>query len=81
MKRKQVEELVGWYGAAAIILAYYLVSFGHISATGFLYHIMNATGAIGIVIISIRKNAWQPATLNLIWATIAVIVILRKLLG
>ena len=79
MKPKIVDEAIGWYGTCAIVLAYALVSFNVISASTFLYQILNGTGALGIVYISFKKKAYQPGVLNIIWAIIALIAISRLL--
>jgi hypothetical protein len=71
-----VSELIGWYGAIAILLAYALVSFGTIPSSGYVYQFLNLTGAIGIVYISIVKNDNQPAALNIVWAIIAIVAII-----
>ncbi len=68
---KIFEEVIGWYGAVAIVVAYALNSFGVISSNSVLYQILNATGALGIVYISFRKKVYQPGVLNLIWTLIA----------
>lgn len=73
---KQLAEILGWYGAAAILLAYALVSFKVIPADGYIYQILNLSGAIGIVVISTIKKAKQPAVLNIFWAAIALIAII-----
>ena len=70
-------ELLGWYGAIAIIGAYYLNSTGRLSAQSRLYQLLNITGALGIVIVSFAKSAWQPAALNCIWALIALVSLLQ----
>lgn len=74
---KLFAEVLGWYGAFAIILAYILVSFAVIGTDSIIYQILNFTGAIGIVIVSLVKNAYQPAVLNIIWTIIALIALLR----
>lgn len=74
---KLFAEIVGWYGAFTIILAYVLVSFAFIGTDSIIYQILNFTGAIGIVIISLAKRAYQPATINVIWTVIALIALLR----
>lgn len=79
--RKLVVEAVGWYGVVAILLAYTLVSFGAVEADSVVYQVLNLTGAVSIAIISLVKRAYQPATLNIIWAIIALIAILRMILG
>lgn len=72
-------EIFGWYGALAIVGAYFLNSFGLIK-TGVFYQALNASGALGIVAVSLNKAAYQPALLNLVWFLIGVIAILRLLL-
>ena len=78
--RKTVNELIGWYGMVAIVLAYALVSFEYLSANSLMYQLLNATGALGIVYISFLKKAYQPGVLNMIWTIIAVIATIRLLL-
>lgn len=73
---KNIAELFGWYGAVAILLAYGLVSFKIISADGYLYQLLNLTGALGILTISLIKKARQPAALNIAWAIIALVAII-----
>jgi len=74
MKLKIIE-LFGWYGTVAIVGAYALVSFSVIQSNSFLYQFLNLTGAVGIVLISFNKKAYQPAVLNIIWTIIALVAI------
>ncbi len=80
MRKKIIDELIGWYGTIAIISAYALVSFGFLSPHTFIYQILNGTGALGIVYISFKKKAYQPGVLNIIWAIIALIAIINLVL-
>lgn len=66
VNRKNITELIGWYGTIAILLAYALVSFKAITSDDLIYQVLNLTGAIGIVLISIAKGARQPAVLNIV---------------
>lgn len=68
-------ELAGWYGTVAIVLAYVLVSFKLIEADSAIYQLLNLTGALGIIVISIVKRAKQPAVLNAFWALIALVAL------
>ncbi|MFH1182016.1 MAG: hypothetical protein V1702_03590 [Candidatus Woesearchaeota archaeon] len=77
MKQKIIDETIGWYGTCAIMVAYSLVSFNVLSPLTFLYQILNFTGALGIVYISLKKKVYQPGVLNIIWAIIAAIAIIR----
>lgn len=74
--KKIITEIIGWYGTVAILLAYALVSFKVLSSNSFMYQILNLTGAIGIMTISIVKKAQQPAVLNAVWAIIALVAII-----
>lgn len=77
---KRFIEFFGWYGAIAIILAYALVSFALLEPTSIAYQLLNGTGAIGIVVISFHKKAYQPGVLNIIWALIALVAIIGLLI-
>lgn len=78
MARKiNIPEIVGWYGTTAIVGAYALVSFQVIAADGSLYQLLNLTGAIGIIIISLIKKVRQTVLLNLFWAVIAIASLAR----
>ncbi len=70
---------LGWYGMVAIVGAYALNSFGYLESSSLIYQLLNGTGAVGIVVVSFAKKAWQPGILNLIWACIAIVAIARIL--
>ena len=74
---KKLAEIIGWYGTVAIVGAYALSSFNILSPQDIIYQILNLTGALGIVIISLRKKTYQPAVLNIIWTIIALIALLQ----
>lgn len=77
--KKMIEELIGWYGAVAILIAYAAVSFGWLSPHSLVYQILNGTGAFGIVYISLKRKAYQPAALNAVWFVIAGMAIISLL--
>jgi hypothetical protein len=79
MGRTKISEILGWYGAVAIVGAYFLVSFNVIAADSLLYQMLNFTGAIGVVAV-LAKGVQQPAVLNVFWALIALIAIVRILI-
>ena len=74
---KAAGEIIGWYGAAAIVIAYILNSFSIIAANTLVYQMLNLTGAIGIIVISLMKKTYQPAAVNIIWAVVAVIALVK----
>ena len=74
---KKAAELLGWYGTVAILGSYALVSMDVIAATSLTYQLLNLTGAVGILVISLRKGVKQSVALNAFWAAIAVVAIVR----
>jgi hypothetical protein len=74
-----VIEIVGWLGAAMILLAYLLLSAGRIEARSTLYQGLNLLGAIAFVINSGWNGAIPSAALNVIWAGIALFALFRML--
>ncbi|CAN5607551.1 hypothetical protein BH23PAT1_BH23PAT1_4580 [soil metagenome] len=72
-------EVDGWYGMAAILSAYALVSFKMIPSDGIIYQLLNLTGAAGLLWISSVKRVRPLIVLNAVWALIAVVALLRIL--
>jgi len=70
-------EVFGWYGMVAIVVTYALVSFSIMAPTSVWYQVLNGTGALGIVIVSFCKRAYQPGVLNVIWTLIAIAALLK----
>ncbi len=68
---KKILSIYGWYGTAAILVAYFLVSFG-LAGDLVIYQILNLTGSTALAIIGFMKKAWQPAVLEAAWAFIAI---------
>jgi len=73
-------EIAGWYGAVAILSAYILVSFTVISGDGVIFQLLNLTGAIGIIAIAVHKKVKQSVVLNVFWAAVAIIALVRIIL-
>lgn len=81
LNKKNIIEMVGWYGTVAILLAYALVSFKVIESDYILYQLLNLTGALGIVAVSFAKGVRQPAVLNIVWSLIALAAIINIVLS
>lgn len=75
--KNRITEILGWYGVAAIVGAYALLSFGIINSESLWYQGLNLTGAIGIVLDALDDKNIQPAVLNTIWAVIALIAVIN----
>lgn len=80
IRMRRLIEFYGWCGMGAIVLGYALASFSVIEATGLAFQILNGTGALGIVMVSFYKKAYQPGVLNILWTLIALVSILRNIL-
>ena len=78
--KQKIDEAIGWYGAIALMGAYFLVSFGYVLADSVVYQTLNITGALGIVWISFVKTAYQSAVLNIVWAIIGITALVRMFL-
>lgn len=65
-------EVYGWYGAVAIVLSYALVTSHKISSDSVLFHGLNLTGSIAIVLVSFKHQAYQPMTLNIFRCLVAI---------
>ena len=76
-KQNLAAEIAGWYGTGAIVLTYILVSFNIVPAGGGAYQLLNLTGAVGIIIIAAVKRVRQPLILNLFWAAIALVALIK----
>lgn len=79
-RKNLVAEILGWYGVAALLGAFVLVSFGAISAQDALFQILNVTGAVGIVVDALAQKNWQPAVLNIVWGLIGLFALIKILI-
>lgn len=70
-------EGVGWYGVAAILLAYALLTLEVWSASSVWFQVLNATGAAGIMVDAAAQKNWQPVVLNAVWLVIALFGLLK----
>jgi hypothetical protein len=70
-------EVVGWAGAALILVAYGLLSAGKLSGRSVSYQVMNVVGATGFVINSGYNGAIPSAALNVIWVGIGIAALLK----
>ena len=74
---ESLTEFFGWYGVVAILVAYALVSFNYIGAQSFLFQILNLSGSAGIAVDALKNKDRPAAVLNIIYALIGVIAIIR----
>ncbi len=74
-EKSMIHEIIGWYGTIAIIAAYAGNSFNFIATNSFAYQLLNFTGAIGIITISLHKKVYQSVALNIVWGLVAIVAI------
>lgn len=72
-------EIFGWYGTIAIVGTYALISFSVMQSNSVFYQFLNLTGAIGIGCITLYKKVYQSAIVNIIWAIIAAVALVKLL--
>jgi hypothetical protein len=64
-------EIVGWIGAAILLAAFGLVSYGWIDARSRVYQALNILSGLLLAANSIWHRAWPSAAVNIIWMGIA----------
>lgn len=68
-------EIVGWVGAALILLAYLLLSAGKLTGQSLVYQGMNIVGAAGFVINGWWHRAIPSTALNVVWMGIGAVAL------
>jgi hypothetical protein len=70
-------DAAGWLAALLILGGYALLTAGKVTAKSPLYQWMNVVGAVGFVINSGYFKAWPSAVLNVIWAGIGIVALVK----
>ena len=73
-----VFDILGWIGMVLVLIAYALLSTNKIN-NGKLYQSINLVAAIFMAIGLLPKNAWFSFALQVAWAIIAIISIVKIL--
>lgn len=60
-------DIIGWIGAAALLLAYALISAGRVGGHDLNYQSLNVAGSLGLMFNSAWYGAYPSAVLNVIW--------------
>jgi hypothetical protein len=72
--------VVGWLGAALLLAGYGLVSSSRMSGDGLAYQIINLVGSVSLMINSAYSSAWPSVGLNLVWAAIGIVAVVKLVL-
>jgi len=70
-------DAAGWLGAAALLLAYGLVSAGRLNGGRTGFQLLNLGGAAGLLANGVHHGAWPSAALNGVWLAIGVLALMR----
>jgi hypothetical protein len=71
-------DICGWAGILLILWAYYLISAQRLNATNSTYQLLNLFGSALLGINVFYKQAWPALVLEIIWAGIALSVLLKQ---
>ena len=69
--------VIGWYGAIAVLGGYVLISFAVLQPLDLTYQLLNLSGSIGLGLICWYKRTYQPLFVNIIWGIIALLAIVN----
>ena len=69
-------DVIGWIGMVLVLLASALLSTNKIK-NGMLYQLLNLIAGVCMAIGLYPKNAWFSFTLQVIWAIVAIVAIIK----
>jgi hypothetical protein len=71
-------DVIGWVGAAALLVAYALVSHKKLEGYSGTYQLLNISGSLLLAANTIFYGSYPSTFVNLIWAGIAVFAIATR---
>jgi hypothetical protein len=71
-------DAIGWVGAAALLVAYAMVSHKKLEGDSAMYQLLNISGSILLAANTIFYGSYPSTFVNLIWAGIAVFSIATR---
>lgn len=75
MELELLIDIVGWFGAIALLLAYAAVSRGLTHGTSFAYQLWNAIGSAFLLVNAAYYHAFPSSFVNIVWIGIAIVTI------
>ena len=75
MEHHLLIDIVGWFGAIALLMAYGAVSRGYTQGTSFNYQLWNAIGSVCLLVNSTYYRAFPSSFVNFVWIGIAIVTI------
>ncbi len=74
-----IVEIIGWIGMILVFTAYILITMNRVNRSTLRYHGVNLIGAFCICINALVNTAYPSAPLNILWAIIAVLGLLKRI--
>jgi hypothetical protein len=71
-------DAIGWVGAAALLVAYAMVSHKKLEGDSATYQMLNISGSVLLAANTIFYGSYPSTFVNFIWAGIAVFAIARR---
>ncbi len=71
-------DAIGWSGAAALLVAYAMISFKKLEGDSTVYQLLNIVGSLLLAVNTISYGAYPSSFVNMIWIGIAVFSIAAR---
>ena len=71
-------DAIGWVGAAALLIAYAMVSHKKLQGDSGTYQLLNISGSVLLAANTIFYGSYPSTFVNLIWAAIAIFSIVTR---
>ncbi len=71
-------DAIGWVGAAALLVAYAMISHKKLEGDSATYQLLNISGSLLLAVNTIFYGSYPSTFVNLIWAGIAVFSIMTR---
>ena len=78
---KLTVDVIGWFAAGAVLVAYALVSTGRVIAASYTYQSLNFFGGLGLAVNTFYYMSYPSTALNIVWALVAVYAIWQLLVA
>ncbi|OGU10144.1 MAG: hypothetical protein A2W29_05255 [Gemmatimonadetes bacterium RBG_16_66_8] len=70
-------DVLGWIGAAAVLVAYWMVSTHRVGGSAASYQILNAVGSVLLLVNTLYYGAYPSTFVNAAWLAIALHTMVR----
>lgn len=70
-------DIIGWVGAALILLAYFQISKGQVQGNSAYYQWLNVVGSAFLIINTLYYGALPSTAVNVVWISIAIYMLIK----